>query len=64
MWLQIHRLLGVPEPMLDLMLERQQQSLAELQELRSRVAELERQVEMQGQALGSLPGGGGEGTQG
>jgi hypothetical protein len=43
-WVQIHRLLGVPEPALQLMLQRQQQQEAdrqELQRLRDRVAELE-----------------------
>lgn len=54
MWRQIHRLLGVPEPVLD-----------DLQQLRSRVAELEQQVlQLQSKAVGSLPGGSGEGAQG
>lgn len=67
MWLQIHRLLRVPQFMLDSLQQRQQRSLAEqeeLQQLRSRVAELERQVQLQAQALGSLPGGGGQGVHG
>ena len=69
MWLQIHKLPGVPEPVLGVLKERQaeqQQSLAdmrELQQLRSRNAELERQV-LQAQALGFLPEGGGKGVQG
>lgn len=56
-WLQIHRVLGVPEPVLDSLRQRQQQSLAEqreLQQLRSRVAELELEV-LRAQARGSLP---------
>lgn len=59
-WVQIYRVLGVPEPVLDLLQQRQQQSCAELQQvqqLRSRVAELEQQVvQLQGEASGSLPG--------
>lgn len=60
MWLQMHRLLGASEPVLDFLQKRQQQSLADLQELqqlRRRTADLERLV-LQAQALGFRPGEG------